>query len=120
MFRTCGAGPYLLEQLLHSCKMCDPVERRASILVVMEKRTKDKPWKLKTPPGTSEYTMHVEEKDGKVIRQERRYGRYLRSFDLGPDAREGDIEATFADGILTVKAPKTTPKAPEAKRIKVS
>jgi len=29
----------------------------------MEKRTKDKPWKLKTPPGTSEYTMHVEEKD---------------------------------------------------------
>ena len=31
----------------------------------MEKRTKDKPWKLKTPPNTSEYTMHVEEKDGK-------------------------------------------------------
>jgi len=29
----------------------------------MEKRTKDKPWKLKTPPGTSEYDMHVEEKD---------------------------------------------------------
>ena len=67
MFRTCGAGPYLLEQLLHSCKMCDPVERRASILVVMEKRTKDKPWKLKTPPGSSEYTMHVEEKDGKEV-----------------------------------------------------
>ena len=33
----------------------------------MEKRTKDKPWKLKTPPGTSEYTMHVEEKDGKEV-----------------------------------------------------
>jgi|SRR5450755_2438779 hypothetical protein len=27
-------------------------------------RTKEKPWPLKTPPGTSEYTMHVEEKDG--------------------------------------------------------
>ena len=27
-------------------------------------RTKTNPWKLKTPPGTSEYTMHVDEKDG--------------------------------------------------------
>ncbi len=33
----------------------------------MDKRTKDKPWKLKTPPGTSDYTMHVEEKDGKEV-----------------------------------------------------
>jgi hypothetical protein len=27
-------------------------------------RTKAEPWKLKTAPGTSEYTMHVDEKDG--------------------------------------------------------
>jgi hypothetical protein len=27
-------------------------------------RTKDNPWVLKTPPGTSEYTMYVEDKDG--------------------------------------------------------
>jgi uncharacterized protein DUF6855 len=27
-------------------------------------RTKDDPWQLKTAPGTSEYTMHVDEKDG--------------------------------------------------------
>ena len=27
-------------------------------------RTKDAPWQLKTPPGTSDYTMHVEERDG--------------------------------------------------------
>lgn len=33
----------------------------------MEKRTKDKPWKLKTPPLTSDYTMHVDVKDGKEI-----------------------------------------------------
>jgi len=33
----------------------------------MEKRTKDNPWKLKTPPGTSEYTMHVDEKEGKEV-----------------------------------------------------
>jgi len=27
-------------------------------------RTKDNPWVLKTPPGSSEYTMHIEDKDG--------------------------------------------------------
>lgn len=30
-------------------------------------RPKDNPWKLKTPPGTSEYTMHTDEKDGTPI-----------------------------------------------------
>ena len=33
----------------------------------MEKRTKDNPWKLKTPPQTSEYEMYIGEKDGKEI-----------------------------------------------------
>jgi hypothetical protein len=30
-------------------------------------RTKDNPWKLTTPPGTSQYTMHVDEKDGTKV-----------------------------------------------------
>ena len=30
-------------------------------------RAKDHPWTLKTPPGTSEYTMHTDERDGKRI-----------------------------------------------------
>jgi len=33
----------------------------------MEKRTKDNPWKLKTPPQTSEYEMYIDEKDGREI-----------------------------------------------------
>lgn len=33
----------------------------------MEKRTKENPWKLKTPPQTSEYEMYVDEKDGREI-----------------------------------------------------
>ncbi len=33
----------------------------------MEKRTKENPWVLKTPPLSSEYTMHFDEKDGKEI-----------------------------------------------------
>ena len=30
-------------------------------------RPKDNPWKLKTAPGTSEYKVHTDEKDGKTI-----------------------------------------------------
>lgn len=33
----------------------------------MEKRTKENPWKLKTPPQTSEYEMYIDIKDGKEI-----------------------------------------------------
>jgi len=33
----------------------------------MDKRTKDNPWKLKTPPQTSEYEMYVDVKDGKEV-----------------------------------------------------
>ena len=30
-------------------------------------RTKEKPWKLKTAPGASEYIMYMEEKNGKPV-----------------------------------------------------
>ncbi len=30
-------------------------------------RPKNDPWRLKTPPGTSEFTVHTDEKDGKPI-----------------------------------------------------
>ncbi|MGI9332812.1 MAG: DUF6855 family protein [Gammaproteobacteria bacterium] len=33
----------------------------------MEKRTIDNPWKLRTPPLTSEYEMYVDEKEGQEI-----------------------------------------------------
>lgn len=36
-------------------------------LMIKLTRGKDNPWQLKTPPGTSEYTMHVDEKDGTKI-----------------------------------------------------
>lgn len=32
-----------------------------------EKGTKDAPWKLKTPPGTSDYEMYKDVKDGKEV-----------------------------------------------------
>lgn len=60
-----------------------------------------------------------EEKEGRLLRQERRYGKFMRSFDLGTGVKEDDIKAHFADGILTLSAPKAQEKAPEAKHIQI-
>ena len=60
-----------------------------------------------------------EEKDGKVIRQERRYGKYMRSLNLGADVREEDIKASFKDGVLKLEAPKLEPRVPERRRISI-
>ncbi len=47
-----------------------------------------------------------EEKDGRFIRQERRFGKLMRRFNLGEDVREEDIDARFENGVLMLKAPK--------------
>lgn len=60
-----------------------------------------------------------EEKEGRIVRQERRYGKYTRSFDLGGGVKENDIKAHFSDGILTLTAPKAKEQAPEVKRIQI-
>ena len=59
-----------------------------------------------------------EEKDGKVIRQERRYGKIMRSFNLGGEVHEEDITANFNDGLLVLKAPKH--EEPEHKQRRIS
>lgn len=60
-----------------------------------------------------------EEREGRIIRQERRYGKYVRSFDLGSGVNEKDIKANFTDGILTLTAPKAQEQLPETKRIQI-
>ena len=60
-----------------------------------------------------------EEREGKIIRQERLYGKFLRSFNLGQDVQESDIKASFKDGVLTLEAPKAIEPEPERRRIEV-
>lgn len=50
---------------------------------------------------------HDEEKQGRLIRQERRYGKYVRSLRLGADIDEPNVEAQYKDGVLTLTLPKT-------------
>lgn len=64
-------------------------------------------------------TREESETKGRVIRQERRYGKFMRSFNLGTDVQETDIKATFKDGVLTLQAPKIVEKVQERRRIEV-
>lgn len=60
-----------------------------------------------------------EEREGRVVRQERRYGKYVRSFDIGSGVKEEDIKAHFADGVLTLTAPKAEEQQPVSRRIPI-
>ena len=60
-----------------------------------------------------------EEKEGKTIRRERRYGKYSRSFNVGENVTEADIDANFKDGVLKLTVPKKEPSIPEKKRVNV-
>ena len=42
-------------------------QRRYNFSRQMEKRTKDNPWKLMTPPQSSQYEMYVDQKDGQEL-----------------------------------------------------
>lgn len=62
-----------------------------------------------------------EEKGEKQIRTERRYGKFVRRFTLGPNIDEQGVQARFEDGILKLTVPKTQAQdAPKPKSIPIS
>lgn len=67
----------------------------------------------------AEHKDEAEEKEGgRIIRQERRFGRYSRSFNLGKNIDEGKIKADFDNGVLTLVIPKGD-VAPAKKQIQI-
>ena len=66
---------------------------------------------------TAETKSETEEKEGeRVLRQERRYGKYVRSLRLGTQIDEKQVKANYKDGVLEL----TLPKAEEVKPKKIS
>jgi HSP20 family protein len=59
-----------------------------------------------------------EEKDGKLIRQERHVGQFIRQLSVGSDVDPAGIKAAFENGVLTITLPKKPPEA--ANGIKIS
>ena len=58
-----------------------------------------------------------EKKEGKVIRQERRYGKYVRSMSIGANVDVEHIKADYDNGVLELTLPKLAVE--ETKKIKV-
>ena len=54
-----------------------------------------------------------EKKEGRLIRQERRYGKYVRSMRLGKDVDSTKVKAEYKDGILELKLPKVEEVKPK-------
>jgi len=54
-----------------------------------------------------------EEKEGRVIRQERRYGKFIRSMRLGDTVDPDKIKADYKDGVLTLDVPKAEKVKPK-------
>jgi HSP20 family protein len=53
----------------------------------------------------------------KVLRSERHYGSISRSFSLAQDVDEGNVQAKYADGVLTLELPRKAPAS--ARRIEI-
>lgn len=71
-------------------------------------------------------TVHAEDcrnddetKQGKYIRRERYCGKFSRSFYVGEDVEEKDINASLTDGVLTIDLNKVEPKKIEKKFIEI-
>ena len=58
-----------------------------------------------------------ETKDDRVIRQERRYGKFVRTLRLGKDVDTSNVRAQYTDGVLELKLAKLEEVKP--KRIEV-
>jgi HSP20 family protein len=61
-----------------------------------------------------------EEKDKNRYLSERTYGEFQRAFSLPADVDREKIEATFANGVLTVTLPKTAKAAPKKIEVKAA
>ncbi len=68
--------------------------------------------------STEKNLENKEEKHGKILRQERYTGTMQRSFYVGENLTEEDVQAKYEDGVLTITLPKKeAKKVPEKKQI---
>ena len=62
----------------------------------------------------------TEKKDKDTYRSEFRYGSFVRSVPLPEGAKEGDVTASYKDGILEIRAPMAAEEEPDLTRVPIS
>ena len=69
---------------------------------------------------SGERKFEQEEKNKRYHRIERAYGSFARSFTVPEDADDGNVNAEFKDGVLTVRLAKSEQAKPKSIDVKVS
>lgn len=70
---------------------------------------------------SAETRSETEAREGeRVIRQERRFGKYLRSLRLGTDVDAKAVNAVYRDGVLELTLPKVEETKPKKIEVKVA
>jgi HSP20 family protein len=59
------------------------------------------------------------EESSKVLRRERQFGKFERSFKVGENIEQENIAASFKDGILYLTVPKLKPVEPTVRNIEI-
>ena len=62
----------------------------------------------------------AEASEGRVIRRERRNGRYLRKFHVGEEVDSEGVSAKFDNGLLTINVPLLVADEPTRRLIEIS
>jgi len=70
-----------------------------------------------TIKGEKKEEKEVKEDD--YYRRERSYGSFLRSVDLPCEVKSGEIKASFKDGVLEIRMPKTEEAKKKAVAVKI-
>ena len=68
---------------------------------------------------TIEAGIEQENTAGKVLRKERRQGKFTRSFNLGQDIEQSEIKANFKDGLLILSIPKLKEAIVKSRKIDI-
>ena len=73
-----------------------------------------------TLQATTRFEHEETDKEHNIVRQERRYGDFLRRFVLRDNITQSDIRADYTDGILTLTLPKSVPEKPHPTKVHIS
>ncbi len=111
----------------HSLMKTDIKEKKDKYEIIMDLPGYEKEnISLELNNGYLEISAKVEKKEEKheeekFVRRERFYGECARSFYVGDEVNEEDINAEFKNGTLKVEIPKKEekPKLPENRRIQI-
>ena len=119
--------PFFTQSMTPQLMKTDVLEKDGQYLLDIELpgyEKKDVQAELKdgylTIEANKDQTIENKDEKSNFVRKERYTGSMKRTFYVGEDVKEEDIQAAFKDGVLTITLPKEDPKkVAEAHRIEV-